>query len=251
MTLCLVPCSTISGCSQDDAGVQARKLVVDGQRLPWLVGLAPCDTAPKRFYSRSYRCATTSKSEAGSGGCTEFARGGTDTREWSVTPLTDADSAGQPRDTAAKLFTIKSLSTGRCLTLSEPNEYYVNQSVVLLPCNQTSPGQRWGFGKGIHSPSSIFSAVAPELALAIGNDTLFSASYGKDAHMVPSAAYGDTTLTFSPRVDQQDCTSRNCQNYDNKQMWYYDPTEQLLRATTCGLAPCALDSWGFALGLVV
>lgn len=210
---------------------------MDGKRLPWLVGLAPCDASPKTFYGRGYRCATTSDSnraEGTSGDCVAFARGSTDTREWSVTPAPDGD-------TGTKLFTIKSLSTDRCLTIADlaPSPDHVatgsgvpTSRVVLLPCNETSEAQRWGFGKGLHSPSSMFPATTPDMALTIGNDTLFSASYGKDPVDVPSAAYGDTTLTFTARADQDGCTSRNCQNYDNKQMWYYDPTENLLRATT-------------------
>jgi hypothetical protein len=159
----------------------------------------------------------TSNSEAGSGGCEEFARSSTDTREWSVTPLPDVDSVRQPTEVAAKLFTIKSLSTGRCLTHADASPdhdagygvHAATSSVVLLPCNKSSSAQRWGFGKGLHSPSSIFAAAAPDLALSIGNDTLFSASYGKDEQMVPSAAYFDTTVMFSPRTDQDDCTSRD------------------------------------------
>ena len=68
---------------------------------------------------------------------------------------------------------------------------------------------------------SRYAASAPDLALAIGNDTLFSASYNKDAHSVPSTSYGDTTLIFTPRADQVACASRDCQNYDDTQMWYY------------------------------
>ena len=37
-----------------DCACQARKLAVNSDPLPWLVGLAPCDLAPKRFYSRGF-----------------------------------------------------------------------------------------------------------------------------------------------------------------------------------------------------
>eukprot|EP01052_Picozoa_sp_SAG31_P031538 SAG31_NODE_3351_length_4373_cov_5.225784_5_plen_206_part_00 len=205
---------------------------MDGKPLPWLVGLTPCDAAPKQFFSRAYTCATSGTSA--SQGCASFARGSTDTREWSVTAI-----AGSKEH-----YTIKSLSTGRCLAVAEnpasPDDVRVagmsaqieSSRVVLMPCNVTSASQQWAFGKGLHSPSSMFAASSPNLALTIGNETLFAASYGKDQHAVPSAAYGDTVLTFASRTDQDDCTSRNCQNYDNKQMWYYDPVEQFLRATT-------------------
>jgi hypothetical protein len=61
--------------------------------------------------------------------------------------------------------------------------------------------------------------VASGLALAIGNDTLHSKLYGKDNVSVPSKAYGWTSLEMVPRYDQDRCTSRNCQNYDDTQMW--------------------------------
>ena len=103
--------------------------------------------------------------------------------------------------------------------------------VVLLPCNASDPQQAFGFGKGLHSPSSVYH-VATDLAIAIANNTLNGQTYGSDAFPVPSAAYGEVNLALVPRWDQDVCTSRDCQNYDNSQMWYYSPTEQLLRAST-------------------
>ena len=103
--------------------------------------------------------------------------------------------------------------------------------VVLLPCNASDPQQAFGFGKGLHSPSSVYH-VATDLAIAIANNTLHGQTFGSDAFPVPSAAYGEVNLALVPRWDQDVCTSRDCQNYDNSQMWYYSPTEQLLRAST-------------------
>jgi hypothetical protein len=179
---------------------------VDGQRLPWLVGLQACDAAPKTFYSRPL-----------------VSTGVPDNRVWSVTPVGSAEPSIK--------YTIKSLSTGRCLTITAPPSPDAaadasgqpdgsSNGVVLLPCNASSAQQMFGFGKGLHSPSSIYPVSSPTNALAIGNDTLFSAKYGADPLSVPSASYGDTTLHFQPRTDQDTCTSRNCQNYDDTQMWY-------------------------------
>lgn len=99
------------------------------------------------------------------------------------------------------------------------------------------------------------------MALAVDPSTLFGATYNKDQWPTPSASYGDTnlilqvnsiyrscsprlripevdpipaahhcsTIVLQPRTDQPSCTSRNCQNYDDKQMWYVDPTENLIR----------------------
>ena len=103
--------------------------------------------------------------------------------------------------------------------------------MVLLPCNASDVDQAFSFGQGLHSPSSLYS-VATGGALAVSNSTLHGQTYGKDAFPVPSAAYGDTILQLVQRYDQDGCTSRDCQNYDDTQMWYYDPTEQMLRAST-------------------
>lgn len=85
------------------------------------------------------------------------------------------------------------------------------------PCDESAPEQVFAFGKGLHSPSSLYN-VHTGMALAIGNATLHSKMYGKDPVGVPSSAYGDTVLGFVPRADQDVCTSRNCQNYDDTQV---------------------------------
>ena len=154
----------------------------------------------------------------------------------------------------------KDTETATVTSSTAPGGGVSKRRLVLMPCDASSAAQGWGFGKGLHSPSSMcvilkliilcfhslakddtekfvrctcrYAASAPGLALAIGNDTLFSASYNKDAHSVPSTSYGDTSLIFTPRADQDACTSRDCQNYDDTQMWYFDPTERLLRAST-------------------
>ena len=74
----------------------------------------------------------------------------------------------------------------------------------------------WAFGKGINSPSSLYS-VQTGAALAVDPTTLFGSTYkykgGKDPFPVPSAAYGDTNLKMVPRKDQQACERRGCENY--------------------------------------
>ena len=49
---------------------------------------------------------------------------------------------------------------------------------------------------------------------------------------VPSAAYGATTLQMVARHDQQGCARRGCENYDDTQMWWFDPVDSLLRLST-------------------
>jgi len=149
--------------------LQARKLAVDGKPLEWLVGLAPCDSAPKRFYSRGLE-----------------PDGFPDTREWSVTA-----SSG-----ASKHYTVKNLATGRCLAASAspgPDSAGLGappaslHGVALLPCDASDSNQAWGFGKGPHSPSSLYN-IGNGLALAVDPSTLFGATVGKDQWPTPSKA---------------------------------------------------------------
>ena len=210
------------------------------QPLPWLVGLAPCDSVPKRRYTRG------------------FAAGAAPNTEWSVTNR----SGGH--------YQVKSLSTGRCLTdmgtSQDSSGHLASQSSgapVLLPCDDSNPEQAWDFGKGINSPSSLYSVKSGN-ALGVDSATLFSSAHkykggndpfqvtrplaecglqnivslGSVSHtdravlQVPSAAYGATTLQMVARHDQQGCARRGCENYDDTQMWWFDPVDSLLRLST-------------------
>ena len=99
---------------------------------------------------------------------------------------------------------------------------------LLVPCDASKAEQAWGFGKGIHSPSSMYS-VQSNQALAVDDSTLFSAPHqykgGKDAYPVPSTAYGATILKMVGRAEQKGCGRRGCENYDDTQMWFWDPVE--------------------------
>merc|ERR1719397_307252 len=103
--------------------------------------------------------------------------------------------------------------------------------VVLLPCNSTLMTQRWIFDKGSTTVTSITN-VAIGKALAVSNSTLFASMHGKDQYSVSDVSYGSNGLVLMTPYDQKDCTSRNCQNYDPSQMWYFSPTEGLLRHST-------------------
>jgi hypothetical protein len=120
--------------------MRARAQAVDDRPLPWLVGLLPCDSNPKRPYARGF--------EAGAS---------QDNKEWRVEPLPNA---------AAGHHLVRSLSTGRCLSTNGTG------SPVLLPCDASDAAQAWAFGKGIHSPSSLYS-VPSGLALGADPSTLF------------------------------------------------------------------------------
>jgi hypothetical protein len=161
-------------------------------------GLEPCDYAPPRFYSRSFHSVASA-----------------DTREWRV-----QNSSGH--------FRIFSVSTGRCLTVA-------GSTPVLLPCDDTKTEQQWQFGKGLHSPSSLYSVQTGQ-AIGVSPSTLFSAPHkykgGNDLYRVPSKAYGETTIAMVARHDQTSCGRRGCENYDDTQMWWWDPSESLLRLST-------------------
>jgi hypothetical protein len=222
---------------QDSLGVQARKLSVDGKPLPWLVGLRPCDSAPRVSYSRS-----TGMDPEGHGQPKAH-----DNREWTVRAVAvaarsggDARSDGHARGDGSA-YQIVNGATGRCLSTdgagSRGSSLY--SPVVLLPCGSgsgsgsggVSRAQQWTFGKGLHSPTSVVNA-ATGTALAVSNSTLYSAVHGSDAFAVSDLAYGYSGLTMVAPFDQPNCTGRSCQNYDPSQMWYYSPSEQLLRHST-------------------
>ena len=126
----------------DSLGVQARKLVVGNATLPWKVGLAPCDSAPKRFYNRNWE-----------------STGVEDTREWSVNPRKKTAAEATTVAAAAPSYTVRSLSTGRCLSAAPEADAEGASNgggVELMPCDEGSAAQAWGFGKGLHSPSSMY-----------------------------------------------------------------------------------------------
>lgn len=126
----------------DSLGVQARKLVVGNATLPWKVGLAPCDSAPKRFYNRNWE-----------------STGVEDTREWSVNPRKKTAAEATTVAAVAPSYTVRSLSTGRCLSAAPEADAEGASNgggVELMPCDEGSAAQAWGFGKGLHSPSSMY-----------------------------------------------------------------------------------------------
>lgn len=125
---------------------------------------------------------------------------------------------------AGDRYLIRSSATARCLAAD-------GTRVLLLPCAQASAGQRWFFGKGVTTVSSVVSELTGS-ALAVTNETLYAHTYGKDAFPTSAASYGHSGLTLVTPNDQQGCSSRSCENYDHTQMWYYDVEESMLRQST-------------------
>ena len=192
--------------NQDALGVQARKVDIDGTPLPWHVGLEDCSgSANGRFWARTMPASEGGKPSA------------IDTRAWTVTPSASNSSR----------YTILNRATERCLAVetgSTPNR------VVLLPCRNHQE-QLWIFDKGVSTVTSIVSATTGK-ALAISNATLYSSLHGKDGYAVSDLAYGHGGMILTEPYDQRSCSSRDCQNYDSTQMWFWSRSDGLLRHST-------------------
>ena len=130
--------------NQDVLGVQARKLVVDGKILPWLVGLSSCDGTRDTFYNR--RLEST---------------GVDDNRRWTVTAL-----AGKTNE-----YSLKSLSTGRCLAAVVAGSTPGSEAGMVAPCNDSDPRQQWDFGPGQPIKSKVDGLCLDAALSALGLST--------------------------------------------------------------------------------
>jgi len=189
--------------NQDPAGVQARKLAVDGVLVPGFAGLAPCWLANVN---------TVTPSGPGYNGVTPAGL------KWSAKPV----------NASANSFTLVNSASGRCLGLRT----YTSSALipVLVPCAPVSqdPTQEWAFpptAVGTVGTITALLSVPSGQALAVANSTLFSAVHGKDEAELPDANYGIQTLLLVPYAPEPPCTNRGCQDYDPTQMWYYSPRQ--------------------------
>ena len=178
--------------NQDPLGVQARKLMLDGAVMPWLVGFESC-------------------SDAVGGGLAGMRNRGwgpvSDTRVW--TSSAHANVAGA--------VLLANNATGRCL---QPGRAQGLDTVVLLPCNASDPSQAWVYGTGGAQTVSALVHSATGLALAVGNSTLFSSQHGDDQAPVPDAAYGTVALTLDTFLPTEPCGDRDCEGYHPQQLFY-------------------------------
>ena len=178
--------------NQDALGVQARKLLLDGATMPWLVGLERCDLGP-------------------GGGLSGLRNRGwgpqtVDTREW----------AAPPHPSVAGAVQLVNAATGRCLV---PGSAQGLSTVVLLPCTGAA-AEAWNYGTGGAQTVSALVHNTSGLALAVGNSTLFSQQHGDDQAPLPDAAYGATLLGLEPFMPTETCADRNCEGYHPGQLWY-------------------------------
>lgn len=199
--------SEVIAVNQDPLGVQARKLMLGGARLPWLVGLEDCEAAMGPYSTTAYSRAWTLTPGAGGGGG--------DNRAWTPTQTSEPG-----------VYSLLNDATGRCLSVAAAQG--VAMLPVLLPCNASDPLQQWRFDLGMTTLTSITN-VATQMAVGVTNSTLFSGAHGTADPSLPDAAYGTNMLAMVSPVDPLPCTSRSCEGYDHTQMWYFDPTERKLR----------------------
>lgn len=181
--------------NQDDLGVQAKKLAVDGFPTPRFVGLAPCDT---------------SNSEPGFNGVSIASL------QWTLQPTSVNSSA----------VMLKNTYTNRCLAISS---YWNYPTVPLLfPCNTSDPSQAWILPKetansigGLLSLPALLSG-SPS-ALTVGDSTLYGSVHGGGDPSLPDSFYGLTNLTLSAYAPEPFCNNRGCDNYVPQASWYWSP----------------------------
>ena len=180
--------------NQDALGVQARKLMLNGTIMPWLVGLESC-----------------------AGGAGGGAAGGRN-RGWANAPPPDTRVwAAEPHGAVAGAVALVNAATGRCLA---PGAAQGLQTVVLLPCNASDAQQAWAYGTGGAQTVAALVHSASGLALVAGNSTLFSAAHGGDQAPTPDAAYGAAALGLDTFLPTQPCAARGCEGYWPEQLWY-------------------------------
>jgi len=181
--------------NQDDLGIPARRLMLDGRPMPWYVGLEDCSSPP-------------GGGVAGMASRNFVQVPGQDTRVWS------AVAHGSVAGAVALVNTL----TGRCLVPGSAQGQ--GGTVVLLPCNASDAQQAWNYGTGGSQTVSALVHNASGLALQVGNSTLFSTQHGDDQAALPDAAYGETQLTLVPFPPTEPCTRRDCEGYHPDQLWY-------------------------------
>lgn len=186
--------------NQDVMGVQARKLMLNGTIMPWLVGLESC--------------------AAGVGG----GAAGMRNRGWSNSPPADTRVwRVEAHASVAGAVAFVNAATGRCLVPGAsqvPAGAAGAQSVVLLPCDLQDAQQAWSRGTGGAQTVSALVHNTSGLALIVGNSTIFGAQHKYDSGPVADAAYGTTVLTLGPFSPTQPCTTRDCEGYAPEQLWY-------------------------------
>jgi len=192
-TLAIIKNAGVIAVNQDPLSVQGKKLATNGLPTPRFVGLAPCDAGAERGFN-----GVSAQS-----------------LKW------------QPRATAvnASAISLYNVETNRCLAMGP---YWLYPTAPLLfPCNSSDPAQAWVLPTSAKSLGALqwlpaILSGAPSTALAVGASTLYGAPHGSDP-VLPDANYGLTNITLAPYAPEPECHSRDCDNYEPSQMWYWSP----------------------------
>jgi len=184
--------------NQDDLGIPARKMFINGLAPLRHVGLVPCEAA------------SNSNARANVINGTSLL--------WDVRPLAPVNGT--------TAFSIYNKGAARCLALA----HYagVDKRPVLQPCNTSDSTQSWALPIGVGHLGAILSLTENGGALAPANSTLYSSIHGSDPIAVADAAYGLTNLGLVPFTPEPPCNSRDCAGYSPTQTWYWSPRSGLI-----------------------
>ena len=196
-TLALYKNARLLAINQDALGRPARKLAVDGQRMPFFVGLGPC--------------------EGGAGGVN-----GVDEAALGFSLVAPSPSSGGGSDPDGSSWVIKHGASGRCLGVRAWPEAGAETAPFLLPCNATDATQRWTLPQGVGTPGAVVSAAIGGLALAVAPSTAYARAHGSDSPL-PDAAYGVTNVTLAPYIVPPPCVlpHSGCNVFDPLQVWHF------------------------------
>ena len=185
-------CKVIS-INQDSLGIQARKLLVNGQPIGKPVGVVAC-SAPDMVAAASATLATAAPAAGAGGVFSTAAEVGAAKQMWEAVPVPVAEA---PEGSTAGVVQLRhGFYADRCLALQPPNTIAYNPpyrhptrpnprpvwsspwQAVLLPCNATSPTQRWSFLAPGQYPSErkaffsrrTLSAIINEAASALAGN---------------------------------------------------------------------------------
>jgi hypothetical protein len=196
--LAIVSNAAVIAVNQDAAGVQAKKLVVDGAPTPRFVGLAPCDAGAEKGFNG----------------------------------VSSASLAWHPQPSAVNTSAVMLVNdeTGRCLAIGPYFTYAT--APLLLPCNASDATQAWLLPTGAQRLGALLSLPAvmqgAPAALAVGESTLHSAIHGKDTIAVADANYALTNISLAPYAPEAPCNNRGCDDYAIEQNWYWSPRTKKL-----------------------
>jgi len=194
--------------NQDQLGIQAKKVSINGALTPQFVGLAPCS-----MYEANARYPD---GVPGPNGVTKTRM------TFHTKPFSSSAGIASPQS-----FAILSNETGRCLGIRKyaPNE---RLTPMLVECDQNDLTQEWKFPDNTTRIGAIQSAWAVTTGsnatvLSASASTLYGTVHHQGEQSLLDAAYGQNLLGLATYHPEASCNSRNCQDYDPTQSWYWSP----------------------------